>query len=469
MSIWWVSAVVGLAALCGHVEAGMPRIEQMSVHGSDKGIALAFTTDKPGAGEVTADAKALSRTAWLIHLCVPNVEYGLPVGRFTSLPSQCPITEISARVRDGGDTTDIVLEALVADGDRVDAKVKGNRILVLVSQEPVSPFSWIAPGAGEDIREGFRDTRDETKWQPAEEVEQPPAPPASEPPPRVAEQKPKRTEPKSHAVQPQPAATEQRRVQGRLACLERVRVIQRGSVAELSFELSEPVVPHVRYQAGRAVLLFPHAANCVGDVRLEPSSADVFKSIELRHRTYAGEQWLGAIVIFGDQAQLPFISRYQGAAIHLMVKPDGEERFTYWSSDRRTGVDVAFRRDRGSSAGERAVKVASPPRPFHRRDKQKPSRPLGYMVAIGDNVNIRTEPRAGTEENIVGRLDRGTTVALVEDRGSWRKIRTKAGVAGWVYGALLASCSATEYVGGDTPLPTRGHRTMARTSSSVSM
>jgi len=415
-----------VAAVCAWSEVGLPHIEKLSILGGKKGIALVLTLDAPYDGPVSTESKALSRTAWLVHVRVPGVQYGLEVKRFTSLPSQSPVTEISARERTGQDTTDIVLEALVVDGDKVEAKATGNRVLVLISREPVKRFTWSAPGAAEGIREGFRHRHKEPRWAP-ERDEAPTRRAASAKPP--AGEKPP---------------------EERLACLERVRVIQRGDVAELSFELSESVTPHIRYQSGRAVLLFPRAANCTGDGRLEPSTGNVFKSIELRHRTHGGKEWLGAIVTLGEDARLPFVSRQQGGATHIMVKPAGGERFTYWASNRQEGVDVAFAQTHASM--ERRPEEGVMPGWREEMETESADR---YFVTIGDNVNIRSEPETGTATNIVARLDRGATVALIEKRGAWRRVRTEAGVAGWVYGALLTARSAAQIVRQDEALSSR--------------
>ncbi|MBD3243462.1 MAG: SH3 domain-containing protein, partial [Chitinivibrionales bacterium] len=451
---------------------------KVSIEAGPKGAALLITADKDFTTPATVDVKVLSTATSLIAVRLEGAEYGLGVHRFTELPQETPIAELSAREREDYGVVDVVAEAHLAPDNPLPVKTKGNRVVVLLSREPFPSVSWRAPAPV--LRSSVASSVDEpqAEWSEPEHDEAVPLA-NSEPQPRdespqpeplvsaePAESPPENNEPA--AVPQQESSPEQE--PDEIVRLERVQAMQRGSVALLRFEFSGASMPKTRREDGRVVLLFPRAANGVGEHRLEPPGELFFRSLELRQRSRNETQWLGVIVTLDDADAAVYVHTRENSTT-LTTTPVGRERFACWSSDRDTYTLAAFT-DLDDRPAPSAQPESPPPQlaseepisdravedqpeaepetpevatPEPQADTQseavaiEPEEPDGYLVVVGDNVNVRSSANTDDGDNVVGSLERGMTVALLEERGEWMRVRTPSAEVGWVFGALLSA------------------------------
>lgn len=233
-----------------------------------------------------------------------------------------------------------------------------------------------------------------------------------------------------------------------IACLDDIVVIRRPGVTLLQFQFSGAVEPKVRREEQKTVMLFPVAANCLAEHRLDPPAGLPFGSVELKQRTHEGSEWLGAIVTLADQCSSSVILGKTGRTVSLIVA-QSEQTYGLWSA--RGGQFVQS----DLVVAPEPVAVAEPEPAAPAVTQSAESTPLvpevavvaettftvkGYLVASGDNVNVRSSP-AVDAQNVVARLARGESVALLEERKGWKRIQTGDNTRGWVNSSLVATRS----------------------------
>ncbi len=473
----YVLAVCALLMRAAQASAEPVRVVALSIEAGPKGAALVITADSDFPSPATVDVKVLSTATSLVAVRLEGAVYDLGVHRFTELPQQTPITELSAREREDYESIDVVMEAHVSPDSPLPVKTKGERVVVLLSREAFPTVSWKAPAPVLRTAESPRNESqpewaeerpagDETGEQAASADETV----ALEPHETAVAVKTDRAAPAAETREQQEPAPEPQ--PSELVRLERVEAVQRGTIAMLRFRFTGESTPIARRENGRVVLLFPRAANGKGQPRLEPPGDLFFKTIELRQRSRRNTEWLGAIVTLDDDDAAVYVHT-DGNATTLTTSPMTSERFAYWSSDRDEYTLAAFTDIDDMPVGEaepadtphRVVSETTPAAEHPGRDEgeasvdhqagavvsaQPDSTPAAaepepasedvqdYLVVVGDNVNVRSSASTEDGENVVGSLGRGMTVALLEKRGTWVRVRTPDAQVGWVYGALLS-------------------------------
>lgn len=440
------------------------RVVELSIEAGPKGAALVIAADKDFRSPATVDVKVLSTATSLIAVRLEGAAYDLGVHRFTELPQETPVTELSAREREDYGVVDVVLEAHISPDNPLPIKTKGNRVVVLISREAFPAVSWQAPAPVLRMSEAAPD-EPQTEWAEAEHDE---AVPIAKPQPAGQPVEAVALEPIEPVERPAEPAAEQAPAPqpAELVRLERVEAVQRGSIAMLRFRFSGASTPVVRRENGQVVLLFPRAANGKGEPRLEPPGDLFFKTIELRQRSRRDTEWLGVIVTL-DHADAAVYVHTDGNATTLTTSPMADERFVYWASDREEYTLAAFAELPPDTPARAAEPRSEPPQvaseapsdgeldevvtqtggdapavPVPQTDSEVPSPGPAvvedYLVVVGDNVNVRSSASTDDGDNVVGTLGRGMTVGLLEARGKWVRVRTPDAQVGWVYGALLS-------------------------------
>jgi SH3-like domain-containing protein len=432
------------------------RIVGIEVQAGAKGLAIALVADQPiAAAGIDVKCKPVSSATSLVGVHIPQATYGLGVYRFTNLPPESPVTEVAAQQRDGADAVDLMFEVHVGPGAEVSHRVKGSRLLIHIGGEELPAFTWVAPTNADT------DSAQEAAAQPA---------PIAEPQPVAA----------SEGAAAGTAQSAPARAAQPLVCLRDVTWLQRGDVAQLQFAFSGPVSAKVRREGARAILLFSGVANSLSEQRLEPPGEQVFRSVELRQRAYDGAEWLGAIVTLSDTAAERFLVRQSGERVDMMIVGLAPSRYALWSAREGSyaSADLTPPREQPPSepppaavapapASAPPTVVAAPPSPV---PAAEPPRVNGYLVTVGNNVNVRSAPTTDSTGNIVARLPRGATVGLLQELGEWRRILTADSLQGWVYGALLGTKSeAPEAMAAAVAAPRASAASMLPVDAVVSM
>lgn len=498
---------LGLIIQCAWALQPQVRVVGLSIKAGARGTALVVTGSTAFIGEVEASQQAVNGSTSEITLRIADATYGLGVHRFTELPEGSPVAEIEGREREGYGVVELVVRAHILPDEQAVVKAKGNRILLLVSQDPVKAVSWEAPAPLLSQGSAGDEAGDETEWEPAgidgearavalveynETVEaaaaDEPEPELAEEPEAVAEQEQNTETPVAEAaVEAASDADVSDEDEGGIACLENVNLVQRDGVARLQFVFSHASQARVRREHGRAILLFEGAVNCIGEPRLEPPGEQHFRSVELRQRTRDDGEWLGAIVTLGSDSS-PLYVTHEGTTVSVVTSVLETRRYSFWTTDDQPYTAVAFVEPEpveadapdeatdpepypaanavpeedgvvesvalgqvqetapepeavedevqdSEGAAVAAAAVVSEPSTPHELDE--PETVTGYLVTVGDNINLRGTPST-EENNVLGRLGRGATVGLLGEEGAWCRVKTMNETVGWVYGSLLA-------------------------------
>jgi hypothetical protein len=431
------------------------RIVGIEVQAGAKGLAIALVADQPIVAKgIDVKCKPVSSATSLVGVHIPQAAYGLGVYRFTNLPPESPVTEVAVQQRDGSDAVDLMFEVHVGPGAEVSHKVKGSRLLIHIGGEDLPAFTWAAPGNADTANPG------KAAIEPAA---------AADPQPVAA--------PEGAAVST--AQTAPARVAQPLVCLRDLTWLQRGDVAQLQFVFSGPVSAKVRREGARAILLFAGVANSLSEQRLEPPGEQVFRSVELRQRAYDGAEWLGAIVTLSDSAAERFLIRQSGDRVCMMVAGLAPPRYALWSAREGTYASADLTPPPEHPAEPPSAVAAPVPAPVPPPSASAPPSPTpvaepphvnGYLVTVGNNVNVRSAPTTDSTGNIVARLPRGATVGLLQEMGEWRRILTTDSLQGWVYGALLGTKSeAPEAIAAAITAPKTSSASMLPVDAVVSM
>jgi hypothetical protein len=438
---WRTVAALMLCAAAVTVTAA-PALERIEIFANARGLAVAFVTAATydGSYKFSFGKDSEGKPAALAGF--QDAVSGLKNSVYSGFPAGCPVRRIT--VEGGTDTPPVTVTLTLATAakGRIEARIKGKKVIGLLSKEPFFDFSWNSDMAPPEPASAAPEAAAESPAvKPGRDVSAPPAAPEiTEPPPAQAE------------PQPPPPAPPQ-------ANLQDIRLIRRGTMERLLLVFDIPVEPHLLpSKPGVLLTAIPETYNKVLPAKIDIKGDSVFRKIELAplKKSIDGLQ----VSVHARSGRKVYMSA-EGAVIAFTAVADGAPSLKFWSAvGGETAVyefieapepvrQIAEMPAEAPSAvepeaaGQRTVPEVQPP---------APSSAIQRITVVRDRVNMRAGP--GTGETVRQVLKNRTAADLLEEKDGWVRIRTDDGAEGWVYGSMVgesAGAAAAEQEAGEKP------------------
>jgi hypothetical protein len=396
--------------------AATPVLSQLEMIGSGRGLALTLGADAPFTVTLHNQTPQNSQVSILTIQC-PNIIYGLDEFQFTTFPRGCPLKQIIAQETKGVDNLEIVIKVLAPLEKKMPCKQKDNRWVILLSSAPVNDFAWSAQSEGRySATAGEASNRMLVKKNSASTV---------------------------RTGAPQVTAS---------SFLDDIAILHREKVEKIIFKFDSPTEIIVKSAPEKIIALFVNAKNSLSHETFKSEKDWLVKSIELKEVIHGGTRWLGAsiyinrrngvkplvqtfsdrLVIYGVRDSTPCLylwSAKNGTTLSYDFITPQEFRVDYQKIEKKALSDLKNNsRETGTFNVREALSqdTIKPPPP-----SIKPLR----VVAIKDEIRIRSNPSAASRKNVIGRFPFGALASQLEKKGAWIKIETSEN-SGWIAAAM---------------------------------
>lgn len=330
--------------------AGIPVISELSVLGSDRGIALTIGAD----GRFEIDLKKINSLT--VKATVKNVVYGLNSNSFDEFSSEDPIRKITAK-----QLNDYEVEFTFILNVQVEANPpvywKGTQLLALLSKSAVSDFKW------------------------------------------------RSSKPENHSFSGQTAVSKKQ-----VARLSNMQLIQRDGVSELLFIFDSEVTNSTKREGDSILIIFHGALNGLQKKDFTLPVMSVYKSVNIRDVTKDNENTLNVVVMLDGESskQANNLTHMLGNTFYLYVPQKNENRIAFWTSDNglvwdHQLIDVQGYQVDMKSIGERAKNDAEEQ---VSEDVAFSINGNGSSVSSGNQpIDARSEPSEKSENSSNGNPD----------------------------------------------------------------
>jgi hypothetical protein len=417
----------------------------IDIVGSSRGLALTFSADAPFTTSATEKPSNKTGIASVLSIKCSQVIYGLEEFTFTSFPTGSVVKHIAINESAASGTIELLISLSIKPDKNILAKQKGNKWIILVTQQPVEPFSW-NPGIA-------------AHSQPAVQVSVPSISPKAE-------------EPKPAKLAP--IATTTDNGQSRLVD---VTLAIRDKLEQVTFMFDRTTSMKLKRDSDKIIILFINTNNTLPDSRLIPPSTSI-ASIDLKQMTHGGTMWLGATLVMKQGKSKSTLMQAFSDRLVLFTAVDSVERFASWSAKTKKAatynfvtlphldIDLKSIEKKAKSELDANVKGAqtfaisdAPPKGPTAKTSQPqvaavpvPPKPIvapltkkqtaKTVFVTKNNVNLRKGPSA--TDSIVAKLAFGMTCLQTDTKPGWVKVKVSEG-EGWIASAMVVdSAKATK-------------------------